>query len=69
MLYEIVKKEGPIQSGDLWHSYLRRCSQIKRKPLASRTFSEYANRLVQAGLISSERARVKGKVRLFEITS
>jgi Cdc6-like AAA superfamily ATPase len=66
MLYEIIKKEGRILSGDLWKKYLRRCSRIRRKPLASRTFSDYANRLVQAGLISAERARVKGKVRLFK---
>ena len=69
MLYEIIKKEGQIQSGDLWHTYLRKCSRLKRKPLASRTFSDYANRLVQAGLIRSERARVRGKVRLFKIIS
>jgi orc1/cdc6 family replication initiation protein len=69
MLYEIIKKEGRILSGDLWKKYSRRCSRIRRKPLASRTFSDYANRLIRAGLISSERARVRGKVRLFEITS
>ena len=67
ILYGIVKRKGQILSGQLWQKYLQRCARLKRKPLASRTFSEYANRLVQGGLITSERARVKGKVRLFKI--
>ena len=67
MLYEIVKEKGKILSGELWDEYVNRCKKLKRRPLASRTFSDYANRLVQAGLISSERARVRGKVRLFKV--
>ena len=67
MLYEIVRQKGKILSGDFWEEYLQRCSQLRRKPLASRTFSDYANRLVQADLMTSERARVRGKVRLFRV--
>ena len=67
MFYEIVKQKGKILSGNLWEEYLQRCSQLRRRPLSPRTFSEYANRLVQAGLIASERARVRGKVRLFKV--
>ena len=67
ILYHIVKQQGQILSGELWQKYLQHCEQIKRKPLASRTFSDYVNRLVQTGLMISERARVKGKVRLFKI--
>jgi len=66
IFYEVVKQKGKILSGDLWEKYLKRCSQLSRRPLAPRTFSEYANRLVRAGLITSERARVRGKVRLFK---
>ena len=69
MLYEIVKQKGKILSGDLWEEYLQRCSQLRRKPLAPRTFSDYVNRLVRAGLITSERARVRGKVRLFKVVA
>jgi len=69
VLYEIVKEKGKILSGDLWEEYLQRCSKLRRKPLAPRTFSDYANRLVQAGLIVSERARVRGKVRLFKVVA
>jgi Cdc6-like AAA superfamily ATPase len=67
ILYQIVKQKGQILSGNLWQEYLRHSAQVKRKPLASRTFSDYANGLAQAGLIISERARVKGKVRLFKV--
>ncbi|UCG49541.1 MAG: hypothetical protein JSU94_07125, partial [Phycisphaerales bacterium] len=67
MLYEIVKQKGQILSGDLWQDYVDRCTFTSRSPLSSRSFSDYANRLVQAGLVTSERARVKGKVRLFKI--
>jgi cell division control protein 6 len=69
ILYQIVKRQGQILSGDLWQQYFQHCAQLKRKPLAPRTFSDYANRLAQVGLITSERARVKGKVRLFKITA
>lgn len=69
ILYEIVKQNQRILSGDLWQKYSQRCERIKRKPLAPRTFSEYCNRLVDTGLICSERARVKGKVRLFKVVN
>jgi len=64
ILCEIVKQNHRILSGELWQKYLQRCDRIKRKPLASRTFSDYCNTLVHTGLIAAERARVKGKVRL-----
>jgi len=66
ILYQIVKRQGQILSGDLWQEYLQHCDHVRRKPLAPRTFSDYVNRLAQTSLITSERARVKGKVRLFK---
>lgn len=66
ILYKIVEKKRQILSGNLWQEYLQRCDRIRRKPLAWRTFSDYCNRLVQTGLVTSERARVRGKVRLFK---
>lgn len=66
LIHGIVNKEGQVLSGRLWQDYVQRCSQLKRKPIAPRTFSDYANTLVQKGLVTSERARVKGKVRLFK---
>ena len=69
IFYEVVKQKGKILSGDLWEEYLQRCLQLRRRPLAPRTFSDYANRLVRTGLITSERARVRGKVRLFKVVA
>ena len=66
LLCEVVARRGEILSGDLRQEYLRRCETIGRKPIASRTFSKYVNTLVQKGLVASEQARVKGKVRLFK---
>jgi orc1/cdc6 family replication initiation protein len=68
-LHRIVKQKGQILSGDLWQEYLQHCEQVKRKPLAPRTFSDYVNNLAHTGLITSERARMKGKVRLFKIAT
>ncbi len=67
IFYEIVKDKGKILSSDLWEEYRQRCSQLRRRPLSARTFSDYANGLVQAGLLTSEQARVRGKVRLFKV--
>ena len=67
MLYNIVKQKREVLSGNLWQEYLRHCEQIERKPLALRTFSDYVDRLSRTGLITSERARVKGKVRLLKL--
>ncbi len=67
ILYDIVREQKQILSGNLWQRYLLRCDERRRKPLALRTFSEYANRLVQTGLITAERARIKGRVRLFKV--
>ena len=69
MFYEIVEQKGKILSGDLWQEYLQRCERLRRRPLAWRTFSDYCNRLVQTGLITYERARVRGRVRLFKIVA
>ena len=53
---------------DLWQAYLDRCGKAGTKPLAARTFFNYVNTLVQKGLLACERARVKGKLRLFRTT-
>ena len=65
MLYRIVAQRQEVLSGELYQEYVEHCAAIQRKPLAPRTFSNYANRLVRAGLVTSEQGRVKGKVRLF----
>ena len=69
ILFKIVERESQILSGDLWQEYLTRCERLRTKPRSARTFSDHVNQLVKAGLVSCERARVKGKVRLFKARS
>ena len=49
ILYEIVADRKEIGSSDLWSEYLEHCGLINRRPIAMRTFSNYANRLAQMG--------------------
>lgn len=69
MLYNIIRRHGHVLSGDLREVYVKRCKRINRLPIAVRTFSNYVNHLAQSGLVSCERARVKGKVRLFSLVA
>jgi len=64
MFHQIVAEQKELLSTALWDAYLERCSRCDRKPLAPRTFSAYVAQLVRLGLVSCERARVKGNVRL-----
>ncbi len=67
ILYEIVKSRKEILSNQLWEAYLSEARKRKVKPIASRTYSEYVNKLRDLGLIKAERARVRGKVRVFRV--
>lgn len=67
ILCQVLQRFGQLTSGGLYRGYLHRCSQVGRKPLALRTFSNYANQLVQSGLITCESVRGKSRERLFRI--
>lgn len=67
LLYSIIREKGSVLSGDLWHEYLDQCEQLTRKPVASRTFAEYVNRLINTRLVKSDRARVRGNVRMLKV--
>ena len=54
-------------SGKLWKQYLKKCKKLNKRTIASRTYSEYINRLIEIGLVKSDRALVRGKVRVFKI--
>jgi archaeal cell division control protein 6 len=66
ILRMIVLERKEVLSTDLWEMYLQRCSRHGRRPIALRTFSDYVNDLGNAGLLTRERARVKGNVRLLK---
>jgi len=65
ILYGLVKKRGEILSGELWNLYQKVCSEKELKPIAPRTYSMYINQLIDLGLIEAERAKIRGKVRIF----
>lgn len=65
LLYQIVRDRKQILSGQLWLTYLKECRQLHRKPIAPRTFFAYMNKLCELDVITAERARVRGNVRLF----
>jgi len=69
LLYEIVREKGSIHSGQLWKAYLERCSSLGKQPIALRTFSEYMNKLIELDLVQWDRALVRGKVRVFRVSS
>ncbi len=67
IIYDVVADKKEALSGELFLEYRRRCQAMGRAPLAIRTFSNYVNALASAKLISIERARVPGKVRLLKV--
>jgi orc1/cdc6 family replication initiation protein len=67
MIYDTVSEKGEVLTGQLFAEYRKRCHKLGRKPIAIRTFSNYVNALANAKLITSERARVPGKVRLLKV--
>jgi len=69
LLYELIKKNTNILSGDLWCLYLKTCNTRKIKPIAVRTYSDYCNKIVELGLVQAKRAAIQGKVREFSIVN
>jgi Cdc6-like AAA superfamily ATPase len=68
ILYRIIESRGEVYSGELWRAYLNQCKSIRIKPISMRSFINYVNKLKALGLITAERARRKGKVRVFRPT-
>ncbi len=68
MLFHIIESHGEINSGGLWKEYLKLAQRRNWKPIALRTYTNYVNKLKDVGLIKIERARARGKVRVFKST-
>jgi len=66
MLYDVIRERREVTSARLRELYLEGCQRLHRKPIATRTFTKYMSRLIQCGLVTCERARVKGQTRLFK---
>ena len=65
-VFEIVKERQGILSGDLWREYKRACQRTKVKAVPLRTFAYYRDQLTNMGLIYSQRARIRGNVRIYK---
>jgi len=67
ILFEIIKSRKEILSSKLWEIYLSVAKKKGIQPIALRTYSEYINKLRDLVLIKAERARVRGRVRVFRV--
>ena len=67
LVFKLVKSREETLSSKLYRHYQQRCRQIKRPPVASRTFNGYLNQLTATGLIDMENARGKGHVHLVRV--
>ena len=69
ILHGLIKKAGEIKSGVLWLAYMKECRKLGKQPIAQRTYSEYVNKLIELDLVRWDRALVRGKVRVFKVSS
>jgi Cdc6-like AAA superfamily ATPase len=67
ILFEIIKSKKEVLSNQLWGDYISEARRKGVKAIALRTYSEYVNKLRDLGLIKADRARVRGKVRVFRV--
>jgi len=67
ILYEVIQSRKQVHSNELWEAYLSEARKRGLKPIALRTYSEYVNKLRDLRLITADRARVKGRVRVFGV--
>jgi len=68
IIYRIIEDKSGILSGNLWSCYLETCRTTSLTPIARRTFSSYLQSLESLNLIMSEKASLKGKVRIFRLS-
>lgn len=67
LIFEVVKENKEVISGDLWHEYKKACRRKKTKIIPLRTFAYYRDQLTNMGLILSKRARLRGNVRIYSV--
>ena len=68
LIYEIVKKNPGITSGELISRYKSECKRMGLVPKSERTLSSYTNDLGDLHLIKAERAKTRGNIRIFQIS-
>jgi orc1/cdc6 family replication initiation protein len=68
LIYDIIKKNPGITSSELISAYKNECERIGMESKSSRTLSDYLNELIALKQIKSERASVRGNVRVFSVS-
>jgi len=66
LIFEIVKERKELLSGDLWQEYKIACKRKKIKTAPLRTFTYYRDQLTNMGLLHSQKARIRGNVRIYK---
>lgn len=66
LIYEIIKRNPRINSSKLILMYNSECRKIGLNPKSPRTLNNYLKELTLFRHVKSERANVRGNVRIFE---
>ncbi|MCP4708397.1 MAG: AAA family ATPase [Planctomycetes bacterium] len=67
ILYQIIQRAKDLLAPQLFSEYRQHCRRHQRQPVAERTFSSYVKQMERWGLLSCDRARVRGNVRLLKV--
>jgi len=69
LIYEIAKKNPGITSSDFCEVYRKEAKERGLNPKSDRTFSNYVHALIELGYLKIERAKTRGNVRLFSVST
>ncbi len=65
LIYKVINEQPGNSSGKIWEAYAKSCLQKGKKPIATRTFSDYITKLIDLNLIKAE--YIGRNVRAFRI--
>jgi orc1/cdc6 family replication initiation protein len=65
LVWEIIKQNQGITSGELFTRYKTGCLKLGLQPKSERSFSNYMDELVALKYVKFERAKIRGNVRKF----
>ena len=68
LIYEIVRENAGITSGELFSIYRDRCKKLGLSPISNRSISNYIKTLQNIHLIKTEKAGIRGNVRKFYVS-
>jgi len=69
LIVDIIRQNPQTSTDNLYNIYKLKCEKLSLLAKSSRTFTNYVKELVELGYLKSERARARGNVRMFSVTS